>query len=141
MNFLPDVYVLCDVCRGARYNRETLGVTTKRKIDRESTRYDGGRSPYRFSKTFRRSAEAADAARCGLGYIKLGNRQRPYPAERRSESAGKRTFQARYPDVRSTSCDEPTTGLHFADVHKAPGRAAAFGQRRQTVIVIDTIST
>src|SRR5216683_5430261 len=137
MNFLPDVYVLCDVCRGARYNRETLAVTYKGKSIAElldTTVEDALPLLENIPQIKQKLQTLLDV---GLGYIKLGQ-----SATTLSGGEAQRIKLAKELSKRATGrtiyiLDEPTTGLHFADVHKLLDvlqRLVALGN---TIIVIE----
>ncbi|HEX5708493.1 MAG TPA: excinuclease ABC subunit UvrA, partial [Pyrinomonadaceae bacterium] len=118
MNFLPDVYVLCDVCRGARYNRETLSVKYKGKSIAgllDTTIEEAMPILENIPQIKQKLQTLLDV---GLGYIKLGQ-----SATTLSGGEAQRIKLARELSKRATGktiyiLDEPTTGLHFADVHK-----------------------
>jgi excinuclease ABC subunit A len=137
MNFLPDVYVLCDVCRGARYNRETLSVTYKGKSIAElldSTVEDALPLLENIPQIKPRLQTLLDV---GLGYIKLGQ-----SATTLSGGEAQRIKLAKELSKRATGrtiyiLDEPTTGLHFADVHKLLDVLQRLVSVGNTVIVIE----
>ncbi len=118
MNFLPDVYVQCDVCKGARYNRETLQVKYKGYTIADVLEMTVEQA----SEVFSAIPQAADRLRTlvdvGLGYVKLGQ-----PAPTLSGGEAQRVKLATELSKRATGktlylIDEPTTGLSFYDVHK-----------------------
>ncbi|ALK09474.1 excinuclease ABC subunit UvrA [Blastochloris viridis] len=118
MHFLPDVYVTCDVCKGKRYNRETLEVIFKGKsiADVLDMTVDEGTTFFQAVPTIRRIMETL--ARVGLGYIHIGQQ-----ATTLSGGEAQRVKLAKELSKRSTGrtlyiLDEPTTGLHFHDVAK-----------------------
>ncbi|MBA3571342.1 MAG: ATP-binding cassette domain-containing protein, partial [Pyrinomonadaceae bacterium] len=118
MNFLPDVYVLCDVCRGARYNRETLSVKFKGQSIAEllDTTVDEALPLLQNIPQIQQKLQTL--LDVGLGYIKLGQ-----SATTLSGGEAQRIKLAKELSKRATGrtvyiLDEPTTGLHFADVHK-----------------------
>ena len=137
MNFLPDVYVLCDVCRGARYNRETLSVTYKGKsiADLLDTTVEEALPLLENIPQIRpRLQTLLDV---GLGYIKLGQ-----SATTLSGGEAQRIKLAKELSKRATGrtiyiLDEPTTGLHFADVHKLLDVLQRLVSVGNTVIVIE----
>ncbi len=118
MHFLPDVYVPCDVCHGKRFNRETLDVRFKGKSIYdvlEMTVEEGMEFFKNHDKIYRRLKTLFDV---GLGYIKIGQ-----PATTLSGGEAQRVKLATELSKRATGrtlyiLDEPTTGLHSADVHK-----------------------
>jgi excinuclease ABC subunit A len=137
MNFLPDVYVLCDVCRGARYNRETLAVTYKTKSIADlldTTVEEALPLLENIPQIKQRLQTLLDV---GLGYIKLGQ-----AATTLSGGEAQRIKLAKELSKRATGrtiyiLDEPTTGLHFADVHKLLDVLQRLVSLGNTVIVIE----
>ena len=137
MHFLPDVYVPCEVCHGKRYNRETLDVRYKGK-----TIYDVLNMTVEEACTFfenvpsiKRKIETLNEV--GLGYIRLGQ-----PSTQLSGGEAQRIKLATELSKRSTGktiyvLDEPTTGLHFADVHKLVDILARLKEGGNTVVVIE----
>ena len=118
MHFLPDVYVPCDVCKGKRYNRETLEVKYKGKsiFDVLDMSITEGLEFFKNNPYIMRHLETLDSV--GLGYIKMGQ-----PSTTLSGGEAQRIKLATELSKRSTGntlyiLDEPTTGLHFADVDK-----------------------
>ncbi|MDR0222988.1 MAG: excinuclease ABC subunit UvrA [Oscillospiraceae bacterium] len=118
MHFLPDVYVPCEVCKGRRYNRETLEIRYKGKniYDILEMTVDEGLEFFSAIPRIRRKLETL--CDVGLGYIKIGQ-----PATTLSGGEAQRVKLAAELSKRSTGrtiyiLDEPTTGLHTADVHK-----------------------
>ncbi len=118
MHFLPDVYVTCDICKGKRYNRETLEVTFKEKsiADVLDMTVDEGVAFFKAVPSVRDKLETL--ARVGLGYIKVGQQ-----ATTLSGGEAQRVKLAKELAKRATGrtlyiLDEPTTGLHFHDVAK-----------------------
>jgi excinuclease ABC subunit A len=137
MNFLPDVYVLCDVCRGARYNRETLSVKYKglsiaNLLD--TTIEDALPILENIPQIKQKLSTLLDV---GLGYIKIGQSSTTL-----SGGEAQRIKLAKELSKRATGktiyiLDEPTTGLHFADVHKLLDVLQRLVDTGNTVIVIE----
>jgi len=137
MHFLPDVYVPCEVCRGKRYNRETLEVKYKGKTiaDVLDMRVDEALEFFRNIPRIRRKLETLYDV--GLGYIKLGQ-----PATTLSGGEAQRVKLATELSRRSNGrtlyiLDEPTTGLHFADIHKLLDVLGRLVDDGDTVLVIE----
>ena len=137
MNFLPDVYVPCEVCKGARYNRETLEVHYKGKNISEVLEMPIEEAA-RFFKPISKIARHLDTlVDVGLGYVRLGQ-----PAPTLSGGEAQRVKLASELQKRSTGrtiyvLDEPTTGLHFEDVAKLLGVLHSLADKGNTVIVIE----
>jgi excinuclease ABC subunit A len=137
MNFLPDVYVLCDVCRGARYNRETLGVRYKGKSIAELLDATVEEALPLLENIPQIKPKLQTLLDVGLGYIKLGQ-----SATTLSGGEAQRIKLAKELSKRATGrtiyiLDEPTTGLHFADVHKLLDVLQRLVSLGNTVIVIE----
>ncbi len=137
MNFLPDVYVPCEVCGGKRYNRETLDVKYKGKsiYDVLDMTVEEALTFFEAVPTIRRKIETLYEV--GLSYIKLGQ-----PSTTLSGGEAQRIKLATELSKRSTGktvyvLDEPTTGLHFADVHKLVDILRRLTDNGNTVIVIE----
>jgi len=137
MNFLPDVYVLCDVCRGARYNRETLSVKYKGLSIADlldTTIEDALPILENIPQIKQKLSTLLDV---GLGYIKIGQSSTTL-----SGGEAQRIKLAKELSKRATGktiyiLDEPTTGLHFADVHKLLDVLQRLVDTGNTVIVIE----
>ncbi|MBE6794529.1 MAG: excinuclease ABC subunit UvrA [Ruminococcaceae bacterium] len=137
MHFLPDVYVPCEVCKGKRYNHETLEVKYKGKsiYDVLEMTVEEGREFFQnMPKIQRKMQTLCDV---GLGYIKIGQ-----PAPTLSGGEAQRVKLATELSKRSTGktvyiLDEPTTGLHTADVHKLIEVLQKLVDAGNTVIVIE----
>lgn len=137
MHFLPDIYVPCEVCKGARYNRETLEVKYKGKSIYdvlEMTVEEGLEFFDSIPKIKRKLQTIYDV---GLGYIKIGQ-----PATTLSGGEAQRVKLATELSRRSTGntlyiLDEPTTGLHTADVHKLIEVLNSLVDQGNTVVVIE----
>jgi excinuclease ABC subunit A len=137
MNFLPDVYVPCEVCHGSRYNRETLEVHFKGKtvadvldmpIEEAAGFFEAFPAISRYMKTL---------VDVGLGYVRLGQ-----PAPTLSGGEAQRVKLATELQKRSTGrtiyvLDEPTTGLHFEDIRKLLGVLQSLVDKGNSVIVIE----
>jgi len=137
MNFLPDVYVLCDVCRGARYNRETLSVKYKGKSIAELLDTTVEEALPVLENIPQIKPKLQTLLDVGLGYIKLGQ-----SATTLSGGEAQRIKLAKELSKRATGrtiyiLDEPTTGLHFADVHKLLDVLQRLVTVGNTVIVIE----
>lgn len=137
MHFLPDVYVPCEVCQGKRYNRETLDVKYKGKSIYDVLDMTVEEACTFFDKvpSIKRKMEALYDV--GLSYIKLGQ-----PSTTLSGGEAQRIKLATELSRRSTGktiyiLDEPTTGLHFADVHKLVEILQRLAESGNTVVVIE----
>ena len=137
MHFLPDVYVPCEVCDGKRYNRETLEVKYKGKsiFDVLDMTVEDAVDFFENVPTIRRKIETLNDV--GLSYIKLGQ-----PSTELSGGEAQRIKLATELSKRSTGktiyiLDEPTTGLHFADVHKLVEILHRLTDSGNTVVVIE----
>ena len=137
MHFLPDVYVPCEVCEGARYNRETLEVTFKGKTiaDVLDMSCEEGLAFFANQPTIARHLQTL--VDVGLGYIRLGQ-----PAPTLSGGEAQRVKLSSELSRRSTGhtlyvLDEPTTGLHFDDVRKLLDVLSRLVDQGNTVIVIE----
>jgi excinuclease ABC subunit A len=137
MHFLPDVYVQCDVCHGKRYNRETLEVLFRGKsiADVLDMTVDEGAEFFRAVPAIRE--KLVTLQRVGLGYIHVGQ-----PATTLSGGEAQRVKLSKELSRRATGrtlyiLDEPTTGLHFADVEKLLEVLHALVEAGNTVLVIE----
>lgn len=137
MNFLPDIYVPCEVCNGKRYNRETLDIKYKGKsiFDVLDMTVEEALTFFEAIPSIRRKIETLNDV--GLSYIKLGQ-----PSTTLSGGEAQRIKLAAELSKRSTGktiyvLDEPTTGLHFADVHKLIEILHRLSEGGNTVIVIE----
>jgi excinuclease ABC subunit A len=137
MNFLPDVYVQCDVCKGSRYNRETLQVTYRGHNIAEVLEMTVEQA----AEVFSAIPQAADRLRTlvdvGLGYVKLGQ-----PAPTLSGGEAQRVKLATELSKRATGktlylIDEPTTGLSFYDVHKLMDVMQRLVDKGNSILVIE----
>ncbi len=137
MHFLPDVYVPCEICKGARYNRETLEIRYKGKnisdvlemtVDYAAEFFENIPKIYRRLKTLKE---------VGLGYIRLGQ-----PATTLSGGEAQRVKLASELHRKSNGrtlyiLDEPTTGLHTADIHKFLGVVNRIKANDDTIVIIE----
>ncbi len=137
MNFLPDVYVPCEVCKGARYNRETLEVRFKGKNVAEVLDMPIEEAAHFFEAIPAISRHLTTLVDVGLGYVRLGQ-----PAPTLSGGEAQRVKLASELQRRSTGrtiyvLDEPTTGLHFEDVRKLLAVLQGLVDKGNTVLVIE----
>ncbi len=137
MNFLPDVYVPCEVCHGARYNRETLEVHFKGKTVADVLDMPIEEAAEFFAAVPAISRHLRTLVDVGLGYVRLGQ-----PAPTLSGGEAQRVKLASELQKRSTGrtvyvLDEPTTGLHFEDVRKLLAVLQSLADKGNTVIVIE----
>ncbi len=137
MNFLPDVYVPCEVCHGARYNRETLEVHFKGKTVADVLDMPIEEAADFFAAVPAISRHMKTLNEVGLGYVRLGQ-----PAPTLSGGEAQRVKLASELQKRSTGrtiyvLDEPTTGLHFEDIRKLLKVLQGLVDKGNTVIVIE----
>ncbi len=137
MHFLPDVYVQCEVCKGARYNRETLEVKYKGKSIAEVLDMTVNQASKFLENIPKISSKLETIRDVGLGYIKLGQ-----SATTLSGGEAQRVKLAKELGKRATGktiyiLDEPTTGLHFADIHKLLEVLNRLVESGNTVVVIE----
>ena len=137
MHFLPDVYVPCDVCGGKRYNRETLEVRYKGKNIAEVMDMTVEEACSFFANQQKILNKLQTLYDVGLGYVKLGQSSTTL-----SGGEAQRVKLATELSKRSTGntlyvLDEPTTGLHVADVHKLITILDRFVEAGNTVVVIE----
>ncbi|MFD3401669.1 excinuclease ABC subunit UvrA [Kribbella sp. NPDC058693] len=137
MNFLPDVYVPCEVCHGARYNRETLEVHYKSKTVADVLDMPIEEAAEFFAAIPAISRHLKTLVEVGLGYVRLGQ-----PAPTLSGGEAQRVKLASELQRRSTGrtvyvLDEPTTGLHFEDIRKLLGVLSGLVDKGNSVLVIE----
>ena len=137
MNFLPDVYVPCEVCHGARYNRETLEVHYKGRSIAEVLDMSIEEALELFAPLPPIARHLSTLVDVGLGYVRLGQ-----PAPTLSGGEAQRVKLASELQKRATGrtlyvLDEPTTGLHFEDIRKLLGVLGRLVDAGNTVVVIE----
>ena len=137
MHFLPDIYVPCEVCKGRRYNRETLEVRYKGKNIHEVLEMTVDEALPFFENLPRLYNKVRTLKEVGLGYVKLGQ-----PSTTLSGGEAQRVKLATELAKQSTGStiyilDEPTTGLHTADVHQLVDVLQRFVDKGNTVVVIE----
>ncbi|MBW1958321.1 MAG: excinuclease ABC subunit UvrA [Deltaproteobacteria bacterium] len=137
MHFLPDVYVACDVCRGKRYNRETLEIKYKGKNIADILDMTANQSFSFFEKINNIRSKLQTLIDVGLGYIHIGQ-----PATTLSGGEAQRVKLSRELSKKGTGntvyiLDEPTTGLHMDDINKLLNVLSRLVQAGNTVIVIE----
>jgi excinuclease ABC subunit A len=137
MHFLPDVYVPCEVCKGRRYNAQTLEVKYKGKSISDILEMRVDEASELFGAIPRIANKLKTIAEVGLGYIKMGQ-----PATQLSGGEAQRIKLATELSKRATGrtfyvLDEPTTGLHFADIHKLLDVLQRLVNVGNTVLVIE----
>ncbi len=137
MHFLPDVYVQCEICKGARYNRETLEVKYKGKTIAEVLDMTVNQAAEFLGNIPRIRNKLETLRDVGLGYIKLGQ-----SATTLSGGEAQRVKLAKELGKRSTGrtiyiLDEPTTGLHFADIQKLLGVLQRLVEGGNSVVIIE----
>ncbi|NLW10854.1 MAG: excinuclease ABC subunit UvrA [Clostridiaceae bacterium] len=137
MHFLPDIYVTCDVCKGKRYNQETLEVKYKEKSIADVLDMTVDEAVEFFANLPRIARKLQTLQDVGLGYIRLGQ-----PSTQLSGGEAQRVKLATELSRRGTGqtfyiLDEPTTGLHIADVHKLVDILSRLTENGNTVLVIE----
>ncbi|HYR02035.1 MAG TPA: ATP-binding cassette domain-containing protein, partial [Syntrophobacteria bacterium] len=137
MHFLPDVYVQCEVCKGARYNRETLEVRYKGKSIAEVLDMTVSQAVQFMEHIPRIRTKLKTLEEVGLGYIKLGQ-----SATTLSGGEAQRVKLAKELAKRATGrtiyiLDEPTTGLHFADIQKLLDVLQRLVEGGNTIVIIE----
>jgi excinuclease ABC subunit A len=137
MHFLPDVYVVCDVCHGHRYNRETLEIRYKGRNIKEILEMTVNQAAGFFSRIAKIRAKLQTLVDVGLGYIQVGQ-----PATTLSGGEAQRVKLSRELSKKGSGktiyiLDEPTTGLHVDDIRKLLEVLNQLVETGNTVIVIE----
>jgi excinuclease ABC subunit A len=137
MNFLPDVYVPCEICHGRRYNREALEITYKGKSIADVLAMTVTEALDFFQNIPAIKNKLQTLEDVGLGYVKLGQ-----PATQLSGGEAQRVKLAGELSRRATGrtmyiLDEPTTGLHFADIERLLGVLQRLADGGNTIVVIE----
>ncbi|HEY1098162.1 MAG TPA: excinuclease ABC subunit UvrA, partial [Myxococcota bacterium] len=137
MNFLPDVYVVCEVCRGARYNPETLAIQYRGKTISDVLNMEVDDACDFFKAVPAINRKLTTLKDVGLGYVRLGQ-----SATTLSGGEAQRVKLSKELSRRATGqtmyiLDEPTTGLHFHDVHQLLGVLHRFADQGNTVLIIE----
>ncbi|HJJ82935.1 MAG TPA: excinuclease ABC subunit UvrA, partial [Methanocorpusculum sp.] len=137
MNFLPDVYVECEECKGARYNSETLEVKYKGKSISDVLQMSVDEALEIFENRQGIKAKLQTLADVGLGYIKLGQSSTTLSGGEAQRIKLTRELAKRSGGKTVYILDEPTTGLHFHDVKKLIGVLNSLVEKGNTVVVIE----
>ncbi|MBX3478745.1 MAG: excinuclease ABC subunit A, partial [Brevundimonas sp.] len=137
MHFLPDVYVTCDVCKGRRYNRETLEIVFKGKSISDVLDMTVEEAAHFFTAVPSIRDKMLTLQRVGLGYVKVGQ-----PATTLSGGEAQRVKLSKELSKRATGktlyiLDEPTTGLHFEDTRKLLEVLQELVENGNTIVVIE----
>ena len=137
MHFLPDVYVTCDVCHGARYSRDTLEIRYKGKNISECLELTVSEALVFFENIPQVRDKLQTLHDVGLGYIKVGQ-----PSTTLSGGEAQRIKLSRELSKRATGktlyiLDEPTTGLHFADIQKLLDVLMSLREAGNTIVIIE----
>ena len=137
MNFLPDVYVTCDVCRGKRYNRETLEVHYKGKSIADVLSMSVTEAEEFFSEIPRIMRKLRALSSVGMGYVRLGQ-QAPTLSGGEAQRVKLATELSKVATGKTLYIlDEPTTGLHFEDIKHLMNVLMKLRERGNTVVVIE----
>ena len=137
MQFLPDIFVPCELCNGKRYNRETMQVRFKGLTIADILDTSMDEATRLFSNFPRIQSKLATLQAVGLGYVKIGQ-----PATTLSGGEAQRVKLSKELSKRSTGntlyiLDEPSVGLHAADVHKLMEVLQHFADKGNTVVIIE----
>ena len=137
MNFLPDVFVECEECKGARYNRETLEVKYKEKSISDVLDMSVEEAREHFKNIPQISTKLKTLCEVGLGYIKLGQSSTTLSGGEAQRIKLTRELSKRATGNTIYLLDEPTTGLHFHDVKKLIDVLNSLVEKGNTVVVIE----
>jgi excinuclease ABC subunit A len=137
MNFLPDVYIECEECKGTRYNRETLEVKYKGRSIAEVLDMTVEEACRHFQNLAAIRSKLETLARVGLGYIKLGQSSTTLSGGEAQRIKLTRELSKKATGRTVYLLDEPTTGLHFEDVKKLIAVLNDLVDRGNTVVVIE----
>ena len=138
MHFLPDVYVTCDVCKGKRYNRETLEIKFRGKSIADVLAMTVDEAVPYFQRRRRASATGCSILQqVGLGYIELGQQATTLSGGEAQRIKLSKELARRATGRTLYILDEPTTGLHFEDVRKLLEVLHALVDQGNTVVVIE----
>ena len=137
MHFLPDVYVTCDVCKGRRYNRETLEIKFRDKSIADVLGMTVDEAVPYFSAQSRIHDRLKILQQVGLGYIKLGQQATTLSGGEAQRIKLSKELARRATGRTLYILDEPTTGLHFEDVRKLLEVLHALVEQGNTVVVIE----
>jgi excinuclease ABC subunit A len=137
MHFLPDVFVTCDTCKGARYNRETLDIKFRGKSIAEVLDMTIDEAVAYFSAQPRIRDRLSILQRVGLGYVKLGQQATTLSGGEAQRIKLSKELARRATGRTLYILDEPTTGLHFEDVRKLLEVLHALVDQGNSVVVIE----
>ncbi len=137
MNFLPDVYVVCDECKGKRFNRETLAVTYKEKSIADILEMTVSEALAFFAAVPQIKKKLETLDRVGLGYIHLGQQATTLSGGEAQRIKLSKELAKRATGKTLYILDEPTTGLHFHDVHQLLTVLHELVDQGNTVVVIE----
>ena len=138
MHFLPDVYVPCEVCKGARYNRDTLDITFKGKYIADVLDMPCEEALEFFANQPTIARHMQTLVDVGLGYVRLGQPATDAVGRRGAAGqAGRASWPSGRPGHTIYLLDEPTTGLHFEDIRRLLGVLTRLVDQGNTVLVIE----